>query len=190
MRLTENCIISVNDIVHNMNGVRHDRGHPRSNTPHGQRTIVKNLLGLDGQGADRYFFLMAVKDGKPVGGLETSDELMSDLKDVGLFAIGTSSARASEVSESMIGEEVIERLEKAYRKYIGLWKSGSMTTIKATAKNNITLRRRNLRWLPRIEAMFEDADVEYVLVGVGHMYYHGYGLLELLQERGYTVEQL
>ncbi|MEQ8954506.1 MAG: TraB/GumN family protein, partial [Gammaproteobacteria bacterium] len=48
---------------------------------------------------------------------------------------------------------------------------------------------RNLKWIPQIEAMLADPDTELVLVGAAHLVGSD-GLLNLLQERGYTVRQL
>jgi uncharacterized protein YbaP (TraB family) len=43
--------------------------------------------------------------------------------------------------------------------------------------------------MPQIEAMFEDPDTEFVLVGAAHLI-GGEGLVQLLQSKGYEVSQL
>ncbi|HIF75084.1 MAG TPA: hypothetical protein EYG31_11430 [Porticoccaceae bacterium] len=51
------------------------------------------------------------------------------------------------------------------------------------------LRGRNLNWIPQIDKMLADEDVEFVLVGAAHLVGND-GLLELLKARGYKVSQL
>jgi len=51
------------------------------------------------------------------------------------------------------------------------------------------LKVRNLNWLGQIKTMLSDADTEYVLVGVAHMVGPD-GLIHLLEDAGYRVEQL
>jgi hypothetical protein len=54
---------------------------------------------------------------------------------------------------------------------------------------NSFLVDRNNNWMPMIEALFEDEIIEYILVGNLHL--HGEdGLLKLLKDKGYTIEQL
>ncbi len=48
---------------------------------------------------------------------------------------------------------------------------------------------RNLAWLPRVEALLIGDDTAMVVVGALHLVGPG-GLIELLRERGYRVEQL
>jgi uncharacterized protein YbaP (TraB family) len=48
---------------------------------------------------------------------------------------------------------------------------------------------RNKNWLPRIESMLKDPEVELVLVGAMHLLGED-GVLELLRKRGYHLEQL
>ncbi len=51
------------------------------------------------------------------------------------------------------------------------------------------LYQRNLKWVPQIDLMLQDADTEFVLVGAAHIVGEG-GLLDLLAQRGYEIEQL
>lgn len=173
--LTENCIISVSDSAEEGESLD-KRRKALSENRFSDNAIWRGSLGFSSHGVDDYFITKAVNDGKPIGGLSTIEESLNDWIDFNLV-----------VHESM-GE--INNAENLVVTLINSWRSGSMAAWEESVSGDIVIRRRNLRWIPRIEAMFEDADVEYVLVGVGHMHYNGYGLLELLQERGYTIEQL
>ena len=53
----------------------------------------------------------------------------------------------------------------------------------------LMLSDRNNSWLPEIERMLDDADTEFILVGVAHLL-GPEGLVQQLQDRGYQVEQL
>ena len=191
-QLIDGCIVSAIDIVENH---KYDNKQARSflqDLGYGDGTNEQS--STDAKGVDEYFVTRAVYDGKPVGGLEMREEAISDLADAALLhEIDADDGISGALSESQsveLADESDGHKKAHFDEIVGLWRSGSVITSGITEVRDITVRRRNLRWLPRIEAMFEDADTEYVLVGVGHMYYDGYGLLELLQERGYTIEQL
>ena len=51
------------------------------------------------------------------------------------------------------------------------------------------LIRRNNNWLPIITGYFATGDVEFVLVGAGHLVGQA-GLLKQHEKSGYTVEQI
>ncbi|MEX0963187.1 MAG: TraB/GumN family protein [Pseudohongiellaceae bacterium] len=51
------------------------------------------------------------------------------------------------------------------------------------------LYQRNLRWVPQIDQMLQDSNTEFVLVGAAHLVGEG-GLLDLLAQKGYEIEQL
>jgi uncharacterized protein YbaP (TraB family) len=48
---------------------------------------------------------------------------------------------------------------------------------------------RNRQWLPRLESFLAQSDICMVIVGAGHLVGKG-SVIELLKERGYTVEQM
>ena len=51
------------------------------------------------------------------------------------------------------------------------------------------LLERNLNWLPQLQSMLKNKYIEYVLVGAAHLAGED-GLLALLQQKGFNVEQL
>lgn len=51
------------------------------------------------------------------------------------------------------------------------------------------LYQRNLKWIPQIDRMLQDADTEFVLIGAAHIVGDN-GLLDLLAQKGYEINQL
>jgi uncharacterized protein YbaP (TraB family) len=51
------------------------------------------------------------------------------------------------------------------------------------------LVNRNNNWMPKIEAMFDTDETEFVLVGVAHLVGE-HGLTAMLQSKGYEIVQL
>ncbi|MDA3873632.1 MAG: TraB/GumN family protein, partial [Kiritimatiellae bacterium] len=49
--------------------------------------------------------------------------------------------------------------------------------------------RRNQNWIPLLETYMQTPEIEFVLVGVGHMAGEE-GVLNLLRKKGYTVRKL
>ncbi|MGI9250090.1 MAG: TraB/GumN family protein [Pseudohongiellaceae bacterium] len=143
-------------------------------------------------GVEDHFAYRAMNADRPIHGLETFKDQIGALASLG-------EGNESEfVLLQLHNVQNIQRREEM-KGLVPAWRAGDMEfweniRIPEMLKEDphtydIMIRQRNLRWLPKIEAMFEDADVEYVLVGVGHMPGPD-GLLELLQARGYTITQL
>ena len=82
---------------------------------------------------------------------------------------------------------------------ISAWRSGDIDTleqivisplIKDDPKSlKVLITDRNKNWLPKIEAMFGDKDIEFVLVGVGHLIGKD-SVIELLKAKGYSVKKI
>ena len=54
---------------------------------------------------------------------------------------------------------------------------------------DILLRRRNTRWVPRIEAMTKGTDTVFITVGAAHLVGPD-GLVSQLRAAGYSVERI
>ena len=84
-----------------------------------------------------------------------------------------------------------EQLKQAWKKGDAdkLWviTSGMLADVPSIADRVIT--RRNHNWLPKIEALVQSNQTYFVVVGAGHMGGPD-GLLTLLRQRGYKIEQL
>ena len=147
-------------------------------------------LGFDlPQGVEMHFLERANRDGLPQGALETLEFQANMIAEVGAGN-----------EEAMIADflEQIETIEDSTREVVSAWRKGDVGVIEKTMLKDMaafpedyeaTITRRNRNWVPQIMAMLKDADVEFVLVGVGHMPGKD-GLLELLRQQGATVRPL
>lgn len=154
-------------------------------------TVVElQRLGLAGKGVDEFFSDKSRRDNKPQLALETIDDQFR-----ALAALGTD--RESFTIRHALGEaekiaELMQDIKKA-------WRAGdNQALINASltpwmnrfpALYESLLVQRNNRWLPQLEALLVTPAKEYVLVGALHLVGKD-GLLRLLRQKGYSVEQL
>lgn len=146
-------------------------------------------LGFTPQGVDSYFFTRAMGDGKDRGELETLDEQIALLAGMG---------EGAESEYILYSLKDFEDLDIAIEDMVAAWRAGDVDSLDeqfvaemmeaSEELYDSMLVRRNHAWLPRIEAMFDEAGIEYVLAGVAHMVGDD-GLLALLRDRGYEVVQ-
>lgn len=147
-------------------------------------------IGFTPQGVDAFFNTRALGDAKDIGALETIEEQIGFL------------ARMGEGNESefiLLSLEDLENTDALMEEMITAWRNGDEGALQKLFVDDMEqrapelfdslLRQRNLRWMPQIEAMFEDADTEFVLVGAAHLIGRE-GLVQLLQTKGYEVSQL
>ena len=147
-------------------------------------------MGFTPQGVDAFFNTQALTDGKSVGALETLDEQIGFLAAMG---------EGVESEFIMMSLEDLDSSAKLMDEMIGAWRVGDSQALqtlfvddmleRAPAVYDSLLRQRNLRWVPQIEAMFNDQDTEFVLVGAAHLV-GADGLVELLRARGYDILKL
>jgi uncharacterized protein YbaP (TraB family) len=78
------------------------------------------------------------------------------------------------------------------------WKRGDLVPVVANEKRERDINllgetrlldRRNLRWIPKIEAAMKTGIATSIVVGTGH-YCGPNNVIELLPKRGYKIEQL
>lgn len=146
-------------------------------------------LGFTPQGVDSYFFSRAMGDGKDRGELETLDEQIALLAGMG---------EGAESEYILYSLQDFTDMEIAIEDMVTAWRAGDVESLDqqfvaemmeaSEELYDSMLVRRNHAWLPRIEAMFDEAGIEYVLAGVAHMVGDD-GLLALLRDRGYEVVQ-
>ena len=147
-------------------------------------------MGFTPQGVDAFFNTQALTDGKSLGALETLDEQIGFLAAMG---------EGNESEFIMMSLEDLDRTAKLMDQMIGAWRTGDSEALRtlfvddmlerAPAVYDSLLRQRNLRWIPQIEAMFDDPEIEFVLVGAAHLV-GADGIVELLRARGYVVSKL
>jgi len=147
-------------------------------------------MGFTPQGVDSYFYTRAMGDGKPRGELESLDEQIAMLAGMG---------EGQESEYILYSLRDFDNLEQTIERIISAWRSGDLEALADAFVNdmremseqlyNSLLLDRNMAWLPLIEAMFDQDGTAYILAGVAHMVGDD-GLLQLLAQRGYEVQQL
>lgn len=147
-------------------------------------------LGLDSMGVDQHYSQLAERDQKPLKQLESLDQQVAFLASM---AEGREDDLLSYTLRDMLDLPItIELLRNAWRHgdIQGLEGVGLVGMMKdfPTVYTSLVLDR-NRAWLPEIEAMLADEGVELVLVGGLHLAGED-GLLNQLQQRGYTLQQL
>ena len=147
-------------------------------------------MGFTPQGVDAFFNTQALTDGKSVSALETLDEQISFLAAMG---------EGNESEFIMMSLEDLDNTANLIDEMIGAWRAGDSEALRTLFVDDMLarapvvydsmLRQRNLRWIPQIEAMFDDPEIEFVLVGAAHLV-GADGIVELLRARGYAVSKL
>lgn len=147
-------------------------------------------LGLNPNlGVDRHLADRAKDSGKPTAGLETLE-----------FQMGLLDQLSPDEQELMLRETVreMELLEKNVNQIVEAWVAGDSGRLAelllAGMKEFPEIHRkilieRNRRWLPVIEKLLENSPGTMVAVGAAHLV-GNQGLVELLIEKGYRLEQM
>jgi uncharacterized protein YbaP (TraB family) len=155
-------------------------------------TLELQRLGLvDGvAGVDAHFGQRANEDGKDRLDLETIDE------QIGFIASLNELEPNALVLSSL---EEVGQTESLWPNLLGAWRSGNLDELNEIGVNRmqkefpamyeVFLAERNKRWMREVERMLGSPEVEFMLVGVLHMAGDD-GLIELMKQAGYTVEQL
>jgi uncharacterized protein YbaP (TraB family) len=154
-------------------------------------TVVElQRLGLAGQGVDEFFSDKSRLDNKPQLALETIDDQFRALAALGVgresFAIRHALGEAEKIAVLM------QDIKKAWR--AGDNQALINVSLKPWVKDfpalyESLLVQRNNRWLPQLEVLLKTPEIEYVLVGALHLVGKD-GLLNLLRQKGYKVEQV
>ena len=147
-------------------------------------------LGFDQKfGIDHYLAERAKEKGKTVQGLETPE-----------FQIGLLDQFSRRDQESMLRQTLKEMdlLEDGVGRIISAWKAGDVAAMEelmlASMRDYPEIRQnllvdRNRRWIPQLEQFLSGSDSVLVVVGAAHLVGTN-GVIELLKQRGYRVEQL
>ncbi len=146
-------------------------------------------LGLSGAGVDAFFNSKAQQDNMPVSQLETLEEQLDFLVDMGR-------GKENELIENSLND--LADLPAMMKNLKRAWRTGNMAALERVAMESYIgkyphtldslLEDRNSKWMSKLETMLQSAEVEFVLVGVLHLTGEQ-GLLNQLKSRGYAVEQ-
>ena len=147
-------------------------------------------LGYDAQhGVDRHFFDRARKAKKEVLGLETADFQLNLLDSL--------SAKTQEESLLQTLKE-LDQFETDFEQVVRAWAAGQEKQLDSLLLESFKeypdiyaklISERNRNWLPKIESHFRDGNKTLVVVGAAHLVGRD-GVVELLKQKGYSVEQL
>jgi uncharacterized protein YbaP (TraB family) len=147
--------------------------------------------GFSADGVDEYIAKRAQQDGKAIHGLE-SGALHDELARIG------TGGDANEAVEAFLHDVSTHRSATRLYATLTAWRSGDTSAIywnsivpmreQAYADYLAIHANRNRAWLPRIEAMLQSPVTEMVVVGAAHMAGEE-GVVNLLRQRGYTVEK-
>jgi uncharacterized protein YbaP (TraB family) len=140
-------------------------------------------------GLDNYFVDRAFKFGKEIGGLESVDEhvaVMGGLSDRdGEFMLQDA------LTQPDNAEKEFGRMYKAWRKgdTNALWAGDASLRSKAPRIAARFVDDRNVKWVRRIEAELKTGKPTAIVAGALH-FSGPRSVIELLQKRGYVIEQL
>jgi hypothetical protein len=147
-------------------------------------------LDTAASGVDHYFLGKALAANKPTLGLETPQQQLSFLVNMG---------QGVESEFILHSLQDLNQLGALLQQMVTQWRSGNTEALndlfiaplaqQYPAIYASLLVERNNNWLPAIEALLDSRETELVLVGVAHLVGPD-GLLRYLQQRGYKVEQL
>ena len=152
--------------------------------------LVFQSMGFTPQGVDAFFHTRAIGDGKAEGQLETVQEQIGFIEAMG---------EGNESEFILLSLKDLAETGDVLEGMIGAWRSGDTEglselfvedmKVEAPALYDSLLLQRNLKWVPQIDSMLQDADTEFVLVGAAHIVGEN-GLLDLLSQKGYEINQL
>jgi len=152
--------------------------------------LVFQSMGFTPQGVDAFFHTRAMGDGKAEGQFESVQEQIGFIAAMG---------EGNESEFILLSLQDLAETGDVMEDMIGAWRSGDARglselfvedmKVEAPELYDSLLLQRNLKWIPQIDDLLQDADTEFVLVGAAHIVGEN-GLLDLLEEKGYEIKQL
>jgi uncharacterized protein YbaP (TraB family) len=146
--------------------------------------------GVDQGGVDLYFHEKALADRKRIVALETMEEQIDYILDMG------------EGNEDRFLAYVLadlENLDEIFDRLVAAWRKGDENTLVSLIQDETRTEfpeiyrtlfiERNAAWLPVVEKYLATPEKELVLVGVGHLVGED-GLVEELRRKGYEVSKV
>ena len=153
-------------------------------------TVEMQRMGMVEGGVDQFYTDKAVKDGKPIGQLETAEEQLKFISNMGIGNEDDLILHSIDEMDSI--DEMMADMKKA-------WRAGELSDLEkmemADWKTEFPdlykelLVDRNNNWMPQIKAMFGTKEIEFVLVGALHLSGED-GLLAKLKKAGYKVKKM
>lgn len=152
--------------------------------------IELQKLGVSQDGVDTIYFKRAKTDAKRIGELESFERQID-------YMIGIAGDHPSDLLLNTLAD--LDQIAQEFPALIAGWRTGDLVTLERIMNRELRekypdlhrrlLVERNDAWLPVIETMLGTPEVEFVLVGVGHMS-GTEGIVARLRARGCRVEQI
>jgi len=152
--------------------------------------IELQRLGLVGAGVDEFYTMKGKQDKKELTELETVSQQLS-------FIVNMGAGEEDQLIAYTLRD--IKTLKSMFAEMKTAWRSGDNEALRKIAllpmKSDfpalykLILKERNDDWMPKISAMFDSPEIEFILVGALHLVGED-GLLNQLQRDGYAIEQL
>ncbi|MDG4476733.1 TraB/GumN family protein [Thiovibrio frasassiensis] len=174
------------------------RGIPLENLKHFKPSIIAVTLasvelakfGVAKEGVDSFFHKLATEEKKRIEGLETIDQQIQYVVEMGA---GNEDAYIAHTLRDL------KSIKQDYETMVEAWRKGDLKKIDAlfVAELKKTMPKlykklltdRNKLWFPLLEAYHRTPEKEFILVGAGHLA-GTEGIIETLRRKGYTVEKL
>lgn len=147
-------------------------------------------LGVIPEGVDTFFYKLAAKDNKDIQELETVDQQID-------FIVQMGEGNEDEFLESTIND--MKSLKNIYEDVVDAWRRGDIAKLNDVLIKELRAKTpklykeifidRNNNWLPTINSYQKTPRKEFILVGAGHLVGPD-GIIEALQKNGYKVEKL
>jgi uncharacterized protein len=151
--------------------------------------IKLQKLGFDPSlGIDRHLAERAKQTDKPTAGLETAEFQLE------LFDRFSAKEQERLLRQSM---DEMDHVERNVTAIVQAWKSGDVGAVEKHLLVGMrdypeihqkVIDDRNQRWLPQIENLLSRGENALIVVGAAHLVGKN-GIIELLKDRGYRVEQ-
>jgi len=149
--------------------------------------LQKLGFGTD-HGVDQHFFQRAKTQGKTVEGFETVE-----------FQLNLFDGLSASTQEQFLLQTLAEMniLEQQTRQLVNAWTDGQIEGLEVMLENmknfpevyEALITRRNNNWLPQIESYLQKHETTMIVVGTLHLL-GKQGLLAMLNEKGYIIQQL
>ncbi|MEE8118202.1 MAG: TraB/GumN family protein, partial [Gammaproteobacteria bacterium] len=148
------------------------------------RAGFQMMMGVDNHFADR-----AIRDKKPLSGLETAD-----------YQISLFDGLSAEVQEAFLLQSLEEAgdFQNDMAELVGFWLAGDIDELYRITQEDlkeypevheIILLQRNRNWIPQLERELKHGGTVLVVVGALHLVGED-GVVQLLQKRGYKITRL
>jgi len=139
-------------------------------------------------GVDRHFFEKAQEAGKDIKGLESVE-----------FQLGLFDNLSTPIQELFLLQslEDLKNIEARIKEMVDAWTQGNVTDLERLIEGmreypelyQALVVSRNQNWIPQIEQALQQSKPVFIVVGTMHLLGKE-GLLTILREKGYVVEQL